>query len=229
MTLKLANNATSRLSSSVGSSDLTITVLAGEGAKFPSLLAGEWFPVTIVKANGTLEIMKCTGRSGDTLTVERAQEDTTAKAFDSGDRVELRLTKRVIDDLYADFAELSGDLTEQAAGKLDSTGGVATNLSLHGSLTEEVHALTGASPAIDPANGTIQTWTLTAESSPTANLASGQSVLLEVNGAGFGVTWPTIQWKTGEGNPPELATGVVVPIVLWKVGASLRGARVGDA
>lgn len=113
--------------------------------------------------------------------------------------------------------------------KLDSEDGTATDLTLQGSITEEVYAITGATPALDPRNGTIQTWTLTGGSTPTDSLASGQSLLLEVNGAGFGITWPPIQWKTEEGNPPELASGVVVPIVLWKVGTTLRGARVGDA
>lgn len=98
-----------------------------------------------------------------------------------------------------------------------------------GSITEAVYALSGAAPALDPENGTLQTWTLTEASAPTDSIASGQGIILHVDGAGFGITWPSVTWKTDGGNAPELASGVVVPIVLWKVGATLYGARVGDA
>jgi hypothetical protein len=39
-----------------------------------------------------LEIVKCTARSTDVLTVVRGQESTTARAFSTGDRIELRVT-----------------------------------------------------------------------------------------------------------------------------------------
>lgn len=92
MTVKLTNNATSRLATSISSSDTTIVVTAGEGAKFPTLTGGDTFPVTMVKADGSIEIGRCTARSSDTLTITRGQEGTSAKAFSAGDRVELRLT-----------------------------------------------------------------------------------------------------------------------------------------
>ncbi len=92
MALKFANNAVSRLVSSITAAATTIPLQTGDGAKFPSLDAGDWFPVTVIRGDGTLEIMRCTARSGDNLTVTRAQEGTTAKTFSAGDRAELRLT-----------------------------------------------------------------------------------------------------------------------------------------
>lgn len=98
-TVVLTNNAVSTFAAGIGTGDTQIVVPAGEGALFPSLSAGQFFPLTAVKDDGSREIMRCTARSGDTLTVSRAQEGTTALAFNSGEIVELRLTAGVIDEL----------------------------------------------------------------------------------------------------------------------------------
>lgn len=98
MAVVLTNNAISRLASSLTAGATALSVTAGEGAKFPSVPAGKWFPVTLLKASGALEIMHCTARSGDVLTVLRSREGTAAQAFAVGDRVELRLTAAAIDE-----------------------------------------------------------------------------------------------------------------------------------
>jgi hypothetical protein len=92
MPVILTNNATTQLATSLTTGTTTLSVTAGTGGKFPAPGPSQWFPVTLVKANGTLEICRCTSRSGDVLTVARAQEGTAAQAFAAGDRVELRLT-----------------------------------------------------------------------------------------------------------------------------------------
>ncbi|MEY9435585.1 hypothetical protein [Bradyrhizobium elkanii] len=102
MTVQLANNATSRLASSISSTDTTISVQPGDGAKYPTLTAGDTFPVTLLKSDGQLEICRCTARSGDVLTVLRAQEGTTGKSFAAGDRVEVRLTKGTWDQKFSE-------------------------------------------------------------------------------------------------------------------------------
>lgn len=105
MGLVLKNNAVSRLASSLAVGDTTLPVTASEGSRFPALNPGDWFPVTVLRSDGTLEIMRCTGRAGDTLTVVRAQEGTSAKTFNAGDRVELRLTAATFDQLIADVED----------------------------------------------------------------------------------------------------------------------------
>lgn len=92
MGLKLSNNAISQLASSITSAATTITLKAGDGSKFPTLSAGDYHPATLSKADGSVEIVKVTARSGDVLTVTRAQEATTALAFDANSLIELRLT-----------------------------------------------------------------------------------------------------------------------------------------
>jgi hypothetical protein len=96
MTVLLRNNATSVLASSMSTGITTMSVTAGDGGKFPAPGAGQWFPVTVVKSTGVLEVMRCTARTGDVLTVMRAQEGTAAQAFSAGDRVELRITNQAM-------------------------------------------------------------------------------------------------------------------------------------
>ncbi len=88
------NNATSRLTVPIGVADTSINVENGTGAKFPQPTVGTtYFIVTVEdRRSGAIEIMKCTARSFDVLTVVRAQEGTTAKAFVIGATVSNRLT-----------------------------------------------------------------------------------------------------------------------------------------
>lgn len=92
MVVKLANNASSTLAGAINSSVTSLSVASGDASKFPSLGAGEWFPLTVVDSAGNMEIMRVTARSGATLTVTRGQEGTTAKSFAAGAKCDLRLT-----------------------------------------------------------------------------------------------------------------------------------------
>jgi hypothetical protein len=103
-----------------------------------------------------------------------------------------------------------------------------------GNYTETVFAITdGATVNLDPNNGPIQTWTLGANRTPgQANWAAGQSITLLVDdGAAHTITWDTlaVEWKTNVGSAPALNTDQVTVIVLWKVGTTIYGARVGNA
>lgn len=99
MAIQFANNAATTLFSSVTVSDTQIVVSPGGGALFPAAGGSNYFMVTVVdNITGLLEIMKVTARSGDTFTVARAQEGTTARAFPTNSSVELRLTAQSIFD-----------------------------------------------------------------------------------------------------------------------------------
>ena len=107
------------------------------------------------------------------------------------------------------------------------------NPTLHNGYTEEVFAVTGTTPALSPTNGSIQTWTLTASSTPTAGTwASGQSITLMINdGTAYAITWTSlpVTWKTDNGTAPLLNTTEYTVIQLWKVATIIYGARVGNA
>lgn len=99
--LKYTDNAASLLTATVNNVDdpATLSITAGDGAKFPALAAGEWFPVVVVKTNKLFEKMRCTARSGDSLTVTRAQGGTSKLSFAIGDAVYCGPTKEFIDEL----------------------------------------------------------------------------------------------------------------------------------
>jgi hypothetical protein len=100
--------------------------------------------------------------------------------------------------------------------------------------SDEVYEIIdGASVELDPSNGHVQLWTLGASRTPDqANWASGQSITLLIDdGASYAITWTTldVQWKTNGGTAPTLSETLATVIVLWKVGVTIYGARIGDA
>lgn len=105
MSVKFSNNGHSTLASSLSSSATSITVASGHGARFPSLTGSEYFYATLIDASNNLEIVKVTARSSDVLTVTRAQESTTARAYAVGDRIELRVTAQALVDVGATVAD----------------------------------------------------------------------------------------------------------------------------
>jgi hypothetical protein len=95
--------------------------------------------------------------------------------------------------------------------------------------TETVYALSGT--AIDPANGTIQTKTLGANTTFTESLADGQSVVLMLNPVTYTVTWPTMTWinAAGSGSSPTLEASSTNVVVIWQVGGTVYGNWAGSA
>ena len=102
-----------------------------------------------------------------------------------------------------------------------------TNKTLTG-YTETVYTLSGTS--IDPANGTVQTKTLSGNTTFTEAIADGQSVVLMLNPATYTTTWPTTSWvnSAGSGAAPTLKASVVNVVVLWQVAGTLYGNWVGS-
>lgn len=105
---------------------------------------------------------------------------------------------------------------------------------LNDGYTEEVYSIpSSTTPALSPTNGSIQTWTLTGNSTPTAGTwASGQSMTLMIDdGTAYTVTWSSLSvtWKTDAGSAPTLNTSGFTAIQLWKVDTTIYGARVGNA
>ena len=89
------------LSASINNSVTAIDVV--DGSVFPSPSGGNWSYLTIEQGSD-IEIVRLTARSGNTLTVQRAQDGTTAKSFPDTATVSLRLTKAVLDEIHTDIA-----------------------------------------------------------------------------------------------------------------------------
>ena len=84
--LIFANNAQTSLANGISSTATTITVAPATGSLFPSPTSGQEFYATItdVATETITEIVLCTARSGDNLTVTRGVDNTTAKTWSAG-------------------------------------------------------------------------------------------------------------------------------------------------
>lgn len=113
-------------------------------------------------------------------------------------------------------------VTPSGTGTL--TNKTLTNPTFIGTLSEDVYAITGTTPVIEPDNGSIQTWTLTGASTPTDGFSTGQAITLMIDdGSAYTITWPTMTWQVTGGTPPTLAATGYTTVVLWKVGSTLYG------
>ena len=87
----VTNNAWGELSVEITDTAQLLLLSGSQGDRFPNAAEGiTWFFVTIEDEEGNIEICKCNARNGDTLTVERGWDNTTARAFPQGAKVELR-------------------------------------------------------------------------------------------------------------------------------------------
>jgi hypothetical protein len=95
--------------------------------------------------------------------------------------------------------------------------------------TEEVFTVTGTTPALSPLNGSIQLWTLSGSSTPTAGTwTDGQSITLMIDdGSANTINWGTIGVLWSAGAAPVLKETGYTTVVLWRVGGNVYGAAVG--
>ena len=111
------------------------------------------------------------------------------------------------------------------------TNKTIADIVLTGSIQEETASLSGSTPALNPANGTITYFFISSGTNPvfTDGLASGESMILEINNSnGRTVTWPTVTWVNNNGSAPTLPSTATTVITFWKNGTRLLGALVGD-
>ena len=141
MGVLVKNNAYSTLASSIDAVVTTITLAAGTGVRFPATSSPDYFYATLINSSNQLEVVKVTARSVDTLTVVRGQDDTVARSYSSGDRIELRVTAALLADVRDSVtpgdgtvttAKLADDAVETA--KIDD--GAVTSAKLAASVQE---------------------------------------------------------------------------------------------
>lgn len=143
LTLLAANNAQTVLAAGISSSATSLTVNTGTGALFPSPSAGvSFFKLTLIDAaTGQLtEIVHVTARSGDTLTVLRAQEGTTARAWSANDIAANMMTSGTL----SFFAQNeSPTFTGSPLAPTPTTGDSSTKLATTAFVANSIAANTG--------------------------------------------------------------------------------------
>jgi len=135
-----ANNANTTLASGITSSATSISVTSA--TNFPSPTGVQYFYCTLADAatQTTIEIVKVTSVTGTTFAITRAQDGTSATAFDAGAVVSLRLVRASLND-FPKLDETNTFNADQAiTGQLTTSAGMAT---------------TGQFTATAPSNGVV--------------------------------------------------------------------------
>ena len=108
-----SNNASTTLSSGINNSTTTVPIASASG--FPSIGSGEYYFATIANTNNTkIEVVKVTAGT-TSLTVTRAQDGTSAQAFDSGDNFQLRVTAATLEAASKTDVNITGGAIAGAA------------------------------------------------------------------------------------------------------------------
>ena len=115
----------------------TVTVGAGEGARFPAApFNGTVWAADMPPDPTTAEVWRCTARAGDVLTLVRAQEGTTARAIVAGDLIAATITAKSLTDIESGVNF-----------PLINTPGTVTGLTLAATSTGDVVASAGGGTA----------------------------------------------------------------------------------
>lgn len=136
MGIKFANNASSLLAVPALSTDTAITITEADAALFPTLGAGDYVFLTLEDRRvvpNLREIVKCTARSANVLTIVRAQDNTTAQAFFLGAVVSARLTRAALlaflleETTRAEAAEAAEAAARAAADTAETAARIAAD------------------------------------------------------------------------------------------------------
>ncbi len=119
------NNSNGILATDINNSVTLITLVGGQGNNFPAITSpDEIFFITLQNyAAQLIEICRVTARGGDTFTVVRGQDGTTAKSWAAATTVvQLRVTKETLEQFVQQATALTPDslVTVNNLGQLTS-------------------------------------------------------------------------------------------------------------
>lgn len=201
--------------------DCTITVSPNDASKFYLVDNDSGYDVTFTQgtganvtvSNGATGVIYCDG-AGAAAAVKAVIDETTLTT--------LGITATAAELNYLDITTL-GTSEASKAVTADANGDVKFS----NAIVETVYNLTGT--ALDPNNGTVQTKTISANTTFTDSLSAGESMSLHLTSASsYTITWPTITWITGTGNNAPTLTAADT-VVLFKISTTLYGVWIGSS
>jgi hypothetical protein len=212
----------------------TITVSPNDASKFYLVDNDSGFDVTFTQgsgsnvsvSNGSTGVIYCDG-GGATAAVKSIIDSTTLTTLGiTASAAELN----ILDGVTATTAQLNyNDITTLGTSQASKavTADANGDVKFANAIVETVYSLTGT--ALDPNNGTVQTKTISANTTFTDSLSSGESMSLHLTSASsYTITWPTITWITGNGNSAPILTAADT-VVLFKISTTLYGVWIGSS
>jgi len=204
MAVLFKNNAATTLASGITNVATSITVATGAGSLFPAITAPDFFYATLIDSSNNIEIVKVTARTTDTMTVTRAQEGTTARAYATGDKFELRVTAAGLDNkldkdtggTISGAVALNGAVTIGAGGSLtnNSSNTITSGAGFTLGNSHLIYSAGAGEVAIRiGATGPFYGIGTTASNNLRINNASNGDILLAMGGT----TYVTVQNTTG--------------------------------
>ena len=214
--------------------DCTITVSPNDASKFYLVDNDSGYNVTFTQgtganvtvSNGATGVIYCDG-AGAAAAVKAIIDETTLTTLGiTATAAELN----ILDGVTATSAELNYlDITTLGTSEASKavTADANGDVKFSNAIVETVYDLTGT--ALDPNNGTVQTKTISANTTFTDSLSAGESMSLHLTSASsYTITWPTITWITGNGNAAPTLTAADT-VVLFKISTTLYGVWIGSS
>lgn len=190
-TFLFANNASSTLAGPISNSATVVNLASGQGALFPNPSAGQQFALTFNDAaTGLLtEVVYCTARTGDALTISRAQEGTVAQSWLAGDLAANLVTAGQMAAMVQ-TAALYPSRQVATSGvfvmtQADANGGVGLNRTAApavSSTTLPADAQAGQLYSIEDLAKNFSTYNVTVNAPAGMTLAGAASAVLNVDG-----------------------------------------------
>ena len=225
----------------------TITVSPNDASKFYLVDNDSGYDVTfsqgtganVTISNGATGVIYCDG-AGAGAAVKAIIDETTLTALGvTSTAAELNILDgatvttaelNILDGVTATTAELNyNDITTLGTSQASKvvTADANGDVKFSNAVVETVYSLTGT--ALDPNNGTVQTKTISANTTFTDSLSAGESMSLHLTSASsYTITWPTITWVSRTGNTAPTLTAADT-VVLFKISTTLYGIWIGSS
>lgn len=172
MPVGIENQAYGVLAGGISAVAVAVSIQVGQGARFGLFPAGTHKNAALIKPDGSIEWVKITGRSADSLTIARGQQGSTAMAFSIGERIEMVPDKATM----AEFLQLG--LTGQSLVAAGTVTAMTATLVSGGDAAALLDGFQLTVRALGANTSTAPTFNLTIGSS-----ATGAKIIVRPDGA----------------------------------------------